>query len=76
MIMLQAHYDEHYAEPGNPFSAFKKRFPRLVQLMRLLRQVRRGHYRRISLPLLLQARHPLHADFLPVYEIVTGGAAA
>jgi len=72
MIMLQAHYDDRY-DPGNWFSNFKARFPWLVQLVRILRQVRRNHYRRLSLHQLLDPRHPSHADFIPVYQLITTG---
>jgi glycosyltransferase domain-containing protein len=73
LIMAQAHYDSWYEEPSNIFTAFKKRYAWIVRLNQAARQIREGRHRHVTLPLLLNPSSPLHNDFMPIYQTITGG---
>ncbi len=75
MILMEAHYNMRY-DPANNFSAFKRRFPAMVKMVQWWRQIKGRKYRRISLELLLNSKHPYHADFMPAYQAVVHGPPA
>jgi hypothetical protein len=72
LFMLQWHYTLHHEEPLNIYDRLKRRSG-LVATYLFLKQIRRYKtHRRISLRALLNPSNPLHTDFMPVYQAISG----
>jgi len=72
-FMLQWHYQLHHAEPLNVYDLLKRRRA-LVNAYLWLKNLFAPRHRPLNLRRLLQPRHPLHADFMPIYKLITSPA--
>jgi glycosyltransferase domain-containing protein len=71
LFMLEWHYRLHHAEPLNVYDALKRKTWLVNGYMRLKQLFAGKDHRPISLATLLKPSSPYHADFMPIYDIIT-----
>lgn len=76
LIISQAHYDLRGYDPVNALAVFKRRFPKIIRLSQVLRQMRTRRYRGCSLPQLSRPNHPYHDDFAAMRRCIEHDASA